>query len=78
MRSVNILFTIWQCGWYLLNYKSRFKSGYLFDVTKRYDWSFVFCGICLFISGVMMLIVPLIKSNKIEEESVEYREQAVN
>ncbi|KAE9551215.1 hypothetical protein FO519_005582 [Halicephalobus sp. NKZ332] len=42
-------------------------AGVLFDLTKRYDWTFAFCGICLFVSGIMLFIVPFIQKDKSEE-----------
>lgn len=35
-------------------------SGQLYDITKRYDWTFAFCGICLFVSGAMLYAIPLL------------------
>uniref|UniRef100_A0A914Y7S3 Major facilitator superfamily (MFS) profile domain-containing protein n=1 Tax=Panagrolaimus superbus TaxID=310955 RepID=A0A914Y7S3_9BILA len=40
-------------------------GGYLFDLTQRYDWTFAFCGICLFISGIMLFAVPFLQKDKI-------------
>uniref|UniRef100_A0A914EF84 Major facilitator superfamily (MFS) profile domain-containing protein n=1 Tax=Acrobeloides nanus TaxID=290746 RepID=A0A914EF84_9BILA len=35
--------------------------GWLFDITKKYDWTFVFCGVCLFLSGIMLFVIPFMK-----------------
>jgi len=34
-------------------------AGQLFDLTRRYDWTFAFCGICLFVSGIMLYVIPI-------------------
>ncbi|KAI1702908.1 major facilitator superfamily domain-containing protein [Ditylenchus destructor] len=36
-------------------------AGQLYDLTKRYDWTFGFCGVCLFVSGIMLFVVPTIQ-----------------
>ncbi|MFH4976687.1 hypothetical protein AB6A40_003396 [Gnathostoma spinigerum] len=36
-------------------------SGELADRTDSYDWSFVFCGLALIVSGVMLVVVPSLK-----------------
>ncbi|KAE9551973.1 hypothetical protein FO519_004825 [Halicephalobus sp. NKZ332] len=46
-------------------------AGVLFDLTKRYDWTFAFCGICLFVSGIMLFVVPFIQKNKSKEVRLE-------
>ncbi|KAI6173251.1 MFS domain-containing protein [Aphelenchoides besseyi] len=33
-------------------------AGQLYDMSKRYDWTFVFCGVCLFVSGLMLFTIP--------------------
>jgi MFS family permease len=33
-------------------------AGKLYDITHRYDWTFVFCGVCLFVSGIMLFAIP--------------------
>jgi ABC-type transporter Mla subunit MlaD len=38
----------------------------LFDLTKRYDWTFVFTGVCLVASGLLMLWVPRYQQKKRE------------
>ncbi|KAL3082808.1 hypothetical protein niasHS_010610 [Heterodera schachtii] len=38
-------------------------AGKLFDLTNRYDWTFAFCGVCLFVSGVMLFVVPWFATN---------------
>jgi len=39
-------------------------SGQLYDLTKRYDWTFAFCGVCLFISGIMLFAIPIFFTGK--------------
>lgn len=49
--------------------------GVLYDWTKRYDWTFGFCGVCLFISGLMMFVVPFMQqqpsSTKVNDAKLE-------
>ncbi|KIH58750.1 hypothetical protein ANCDUO_11038 [Ancylostoma duodenale] len=33
-------------------------AGYLADLTNTYIWSFVFCGVNLLISGLMLFSIP--------------------
>uniref|UniRef100_A0A914HFY2 Major facilitator superfamily (MFS) profile domain-containing protein n=1 Tax=Globodera rostochiensis TaxID=31243 RepID=A0A914HFY2_GLORO len=44
-------------------------AGKLFDLTKRYDWTFGLCGGCLFISGFMLFVVPLFNKNQQQKEN---------
>uniref|UniRef100_A0A183BN68 MFS domain-containing protein n=1 Tax=Globodera pallida TaxID=36090 RepID=A0A183BN68_GLOPA len=44
-------------------------AGKLFDLTKRYDWTFGLCGGCLFISGVMLFVVPMFSKNQQQKEN---------
>jgi len=46
-------------------------AGVMYDYSKRYDWTFGFCGICLFISGIMLFVVPFIRKNKPSEIRLE-------
>jgi hypothetical protein len=39
-------------------------AGTFYDLTQRYDWTFAFCGICLFISGIMLFSVPFLQKEK--------------
>jgi MFS family permease len=39
-------------------------AGKLFDYTRRYDWTFAFCGICLFISGAILYAIPIFFAGK--------------
>jgi len=39
-------------------------AGQLYDLTKRYDWTFAFCGICLFVSGAMLYAIPIFFAGK--------------
>jgi len=40
-------------------------AGYFYDLTKRYDWTFTFCGVCLFISGAMLFVIPSMQSRRL-------------
>lgn len=33
-------------------------------MTQRYDWTFVFCGVCLFVSGAMLFVIPRLQRRK--------------
>lgn len=48
-------------------------AGYLYDWTGNYNWTFLFCGVCLFISGAMMYAVPCLrkKNNEVRLEDPE-------
>uniref|UniRef100_A0AC34Q3W2 Major facilitator superfamily (MFS) profile domain-containing protein n=1 Tax=Panagrolaimus sp. JU765 TaxID=591449 RepID=A0AC34Q3W2_9BILA len=46
-------------------------GGLLFDITGNYDWTFAFCGICLFISGIMLFAVPFLQKDKPKEIRLE-------
>jgi hypothetical protein len=50
-------------------------AGVMYDFTGRYDWTFAFCGICLFISGIMLFAVPFIQRDK-KPVSLEDKEKA--
>nr|CAD2190488.1 unnamed protein product [Meloidogyne enterolobii] len=39
-------------------------AGKLFDLTNRYDWTFALCGICLFLSGAMLFVIPRFRNNE--------------
>ncbi|CAD5234437.1 unnamed protein product [Bursaphelenchus xylophilus] len=41
-------------------------AGSMYDLTKRYDWTFFFCGVCLFVSGAIMYAVPYIRKKEKE------------
>ncbi|KAI6240393.1 MFS domain-containing protein [Aphelenchoides fujianensis] len=41
-------------------------AGQLYDLSKRYDWTFVFCGVCLFVSGLMLFSIPCIRRRRAE------------
>ncbi|KAI6234770.1 MFS domain-containing protein [Aphelenchoides fujianensis] len=41
-------------------------AGQLYDLSKRYDWTFVFCGVCLFVSGLMLFTIPCIRRRRAE------------
>ncbi|KAF7632723.1 MFS domain-containing protein [Meloidogyne graminicola] len=42
-------------------------AGKLYDLTFRYDWTFALCGICLFMSGAMLFVIPQ-KNNYLKEK----------
>ena len=46
-------------------------SGTLYDITGRYDWTFGFCGVCLFVSGIMLFAIPFIQKDKPKEVRLE-------
>lgn len=39
-------------------------AGRLYDLTNRYDWTFALCGICLFLSGAMLFVIPRFRKNE--------------
>uniref|UniRef100_A0A0K0DEU2 MFS domain-containing protein n=1 Tax=Angiostrongylus cantonensis TaxID=6313 RepID=A0A0K0DEU2_ANGCA len=39
-------------------------SGYLADLTNTYVWSFVFCGVNLLVSGMMLFSIPYFREKK--------------
>ncbi|KAL6739911.1 hypothetical protein Aduo_013309 [Ancylostoma duodenale] len=43
-------------------------AGILADVTDTYVWSFVFCGINLLISGLMLFCIPCLQKRKTKED----------
>ncbi|RCN53273.1 transporter, major facilitator family protein [Ancylostoma caninum] len=45
-------------------------AGILADITNTYVWSFVFCGINLLISGLMLFCIPCIQKRKKNEEDL--------
>ncbi|ETN85356.1 hypothetical protein NECAME_06444 [Necator americanus] len=42
-------------------------AGYLADVTDTYIWSFVFCGVNLLISGLMLFTIPYFQRKRAKE-----------
>uniref|UniRef100_A0A914ZSZ6 Major facilitator superfamily (MFS) profile domain-containing protein n=1 Tax=Parascaris univalens TaxID=6257 RepID=A0A914ZSZ6_PARUN len=50
-------------------------AGRLADVSGSYHWSFVFCGVCLLISGLMLFVVPSVKAKmakaKLHSETID-------
>uniref|UniRef100_F1KZ58 Monocarboxylate transporter 12 n=2 Tax=Ascaris TaxID=6251 RepID=F1KZ58_ASCSU len=50
-------------------------AGRLADISDSYHWSFVFCGICLLISGLMLFVVPSVKARmakkKLHSETID-------
>ncbi|CAD5229360.1 unnamed protein product [Bursaphelenchus okinawaensis] len=46
-------------------------AGVLYDITGNYDWTFLFCGVCLFLSGAMMFAVPCLKKKNEKDVRLE-------
>ncbi|KAJ1368007.1 hypothetical protein KIN20_029055 [Parelaphostrongylus tenuis] len=42
-------------------------SGYLADVTNTYVWSFVFCGVNLLVSGMMLFTIPYFRRREAQQ-----------
>ncbi|KAI1729584.1 major facilitator superfamily domain-containing protein [Ditylenchus destructor] len=49
-------------------------GGKLYDITHRYDWTFVFLGACFIVGGVMLPFTQLIKNREVATriETVKY------
>ncbi|KHJ90232.1 hypothetical protein OESDEN_09927 [Oesophagostomum dentatum] len=50
-------------------------AGYLADMTNTYTWSFVFCGVNLLISGLMLFAIPFFQKKQADKKSLP-REQS--
>jgi len=44
------------------------NTGYLYDISDSYDYSFYMMGICIIVSGVMLYPIPCIQRWRLSRE----------
>ncbi|CAD6189099.1 unnamed protein product [Caenorhabditis auriculariae] len=50
-------------------------SGYLADITSNYTLSFVFCGVNLMVSGLMLFAIPYFQHKRSKDTDLEFTEK---